>query len=241
MTSSDTRKIVAAGAIGNILEWYDFAVYGYFAAEIGGTFFPSQSPASRVVAAFGIFAVGYLMRPVGGAIVGHIGDKVGRRAALTISVTAMAIPTFLVGMLPGYATLGLAAPILLALLRMIQGLSVGGEYTTSLVFVIEHAPPNRRGLIGAMACSGGTIGILLGSATGALLGAILPAGALDAWGWRIPFLFGLAIGVAGLVLRRGTVDATRAANHQPSPIREILHDHKALLARFAGLSVFVGT
>ena len=108
------------------------------------------------------------MRPVGGALVGYIGDKLGRRAALTFSVTAMAIPTFLVGILPGYQVLGMAAPFLLTVLRMIQGLSVGGEYTTSIVFMVEHAPPGRRGLIGAVGCCGAVGGILLGSATGAL-------------------------------------------------------------------------
>ena len=102
MGQTSTRRIIAAGAIGNILEWYDFAVYGYFAASIGRAFFPKEDPVAQVLAAFGIFAVGYIMRPVGGAIVGHIGDRLGRRAALTFSVAAMAIPTFLVGVLPGY-------------------------------------------------------------------------------------------------------------------------------------------
>jgi len=150
------HKVVVAGMIGNVLEWYDFAIYGYFAAAIGRQFFPHQDPLAQIVAAFGVFAVGYLMRPVGGALVGHIGDRFGRRAALTFSVAAMAIPTFLIGLLPGYATIGLAAPIALTLLRMVQGLSVGGEYTSSAVFLIEHAPEGRRGLFGALACAGAT-------------------------------------------------------------------------------------
>ena len=113
MISGSTRRTIAVGAIGNVLEWYDFAIYGYFAAAIGRTFFPSEDPVAQVLAAFGIFAVGFLMRPVGGALIGHIGDRFGRRAALTFSVAAMAIPTFLVGVLPGYEVLGVAAPILL--------------------------------------------------------------------------------------------------------------------------------
>ena len=188
MESSDTRRVIAAGAIGNVLEWYDFAVYGYFAAAIGRAFFPKEDAVAQVLSAFGIFAVGYLMRPVGGALVGHIGDKFGRRAALSFSVMAMAIPTFIVGLLPGYATLGIVAPILLTLLRMIQGLSVGGEYTTSVVFMVEHAPTGRRGLIGALGCCGAVGGILLGSATGAILSAIVVPEAMAQWGWRIPFL-----------------------------------------------------
>jgi MHS family proline/betaine transporter-like MFS transporter len=127
MDPSQPRRVIAAGMIGNVLEWYDFAVYGYFATAIGRHFFPHEDAVAQLLSAFGVFAVGYVMRPVGGAVIGHIGDRFGRRAALTFSVAAMAIPTFLIGLLPGYATLGVAAPIALTLLRMVQGLSVGGE------------------------------------------------------------------------------------------------------------------
>src|SRR5260370_30336918 len=143
-TETSTRlRSMAAGVIGNMLEWYDFAIYGYFAAQIGRTFFPSQDAVSQILSAFGIFAVGFLMRPLGGAVVGYIGDKFGRSVALTFSVTAMAVPTFLVGVLPGYQTLGPAAPIILTLLRLLQGLSVRGECTPSWVFLSEPAPPGR--------------------------------------------------------------------------------------------------
>lgn len=238
MRADKTRTVIVAGAIGNVLEWYDFAIYGYFAASIGRTFFPREEPLAQVLSAFGIFAVGFLMRPVGGALVGYIGDKLGRRAALTFSVTAMAIPTFLVGILPGFQVLGVVAPVALTLLRMIQGLSVGGEYTTSIVFMVENAPPGRRGLIGAMGCCGAVAGILLGSATGALLGKVLPADAMEVWGWRIPFLLGLVVGVADFFIRRNLAeDATpQAPGH--SPLRDTIRLHAWLLARLAGLSVF---
>src|SRR6476661_6117019 len=173
-----------------MLEWYDFAIYGYFAIQIGRAFFPSEDHVSQVLSAFGIFAVGYLMRPVGGIVVGHIGDKFGRTAALTFSVVAMAVPTFLVGILPGYHTLGVAAPIILTALRMIQGLSVGGECPTSVVFLVEHAPPGRRGLCASVAFCGGVSGILLGSASGWLIASLMSAEAMQRWGWRIPFVFG---------------------------------------------------
>ncbi|WP_395709734.1 MFS transporter [Reyranella sp.] len=239
MAGSNTGRVIAAGAIGNVLEWYDFAVYGYFAAAIGRVFFPSQDAVAQVLAAFGIFAVGFFMRPVGGALIGHIGDRFGRRAALTFSVAAMAIPTFLVGALPGYATLGVAAPILLTLLRMIQGLSVGGEYTTSVVFMVEHAPSDRRGLIGATASCGAVGGILAGSATGALLASIMTPQALESWGWRIPFLLGLVVGLAGLALRRGIhEEASSAKERKRSPLAEAFRDHAPLLLRLAALSVF---
>ena len=238
MAAPSTSRIIAAGAIGNVLEWYDFAVYGYFAAAIGRTFFPSEDPVAQVLAAFGIFAVGFLMRPVGGALIGHIGDRLGRRAALTFSVAAMAIPTFLVGVLPGYQTLGVAAPLLLTLLRMIQGLSVGGEYTTSVVFMVEQAKPGSRGVIGAVTCCGAVGGILAGSATGTALASVMSQQALESWGWRIPFLFGLVVGLAGVFLRHGLQEPPRAARATRSPLVEVVRNHRALLLRLAALSVF---
>jgi MHS family proline/betaine transporter-like MFS transporter len=162
MYLAQTRRVLAAGMIGNVLECYDFAIYGYFAAAIGRQFFPHEDAVAQLLSAFGVFSLGYLMRPVGGALVGHIGDQFTRRAALTFSVAAMAVPTFLIGLLPGYATLGLLAPVALSLLRMVQGLSVGGEYTRSMVFVVERASEGRRGLMGALNACRATGGILLG-------------------------------------------------------------------------------
>src|SRR5262245_61824258 len=122
MNSAHIRRVTAAGMIGNVLEWYDFAIYGYLQTQIGRTLFPHEDAVAQLLSAFGVFAIGYLMRPIGGVIVGHIGDRFGRRAALTFSVAAMAIPTFLIGLLPGYHTIGLLAPIALTLLRVVQGL-----------------------------------------------------------------------------------------------------------------------
>jgi MHS family proline/betaine transporter-like MFS transporter len=165
--------------IGNALEWYDFAIYGYFAVQIGRHFFPHDDAVAQLLSAFGVFAMGYLMRPIGGVLVGHIGDRFGRRTALTFSLTAMAIPTFLVGLLPGYQTIGVLAPTGLTLLRVVQG--VGGEYPSSMVFLVEHAAEGRRGLMGALAAADGAIGILLGSAVGAAFAASMSTTALDAW------------------------------------------------------------
>src|SRR6478752_4120031 len=238
MNLGQKRRVIAAGMIGNVLEWYDFAIYGYFASEIGKQFFRQQDPVSQLLSAFGVFAVGYLMRPVGGALVGHIGDRLGRRAALTFSVTAMAIPTFLIGLLPGYEAIGLAAPIALTLLRMVQGLSVGGEYTSSMVFLVEHAPDGRRGMMGALASCGATAGILLGSAVGAGFAASMSDAALDAWGWRIPFLLGLAVGIAGYLLRRHVMETVPAERRKRAPIMETLSHHWRIVLGFAGLSAF---
>ena len=238
MSPPPKYKTVAAGMIGNLLEWYDFAIYGYFAAAIGRHFFPHQDPVAQLLSAFGVFAVGYLMRPVGGALIGHIGDRFGRRAALTFSVVAMAIPTFLIGLLPGYATIGLAAPVALTLLRMVQGLSVGGEYTSSMVFLVEQAPERRRGLMGALASCGATAGILLGSAVGAGFAATMSSAALEAWGWRIPFLLGLVVGIAGYLLRRHVQESLPTERRQRAPIVETLRDHWWVVLGIAGLSAF---
>jgi len=170
-------------------------------------------------------------------IVGHIGDTLGRRAALTFSVAAMAIPTFLIGLLPGYETFGVLAPVGLTLLRVVQGLSVGGEYPGSMVFLVEHAPEGQRGLMGALGASGGTVGMLLGSAVGAAFSASMSTAALDAWGWRIPFLLGLVVGVAGYILRRYALETTIEEKRTRAPIVETLHRWR-VVARFAGLSVY---
>jgi MFS transporter, MHS family, proline/betaine transporter len=238
MDSSQSRRIIAAGMIGNVLEWYDFAVYGYFATAIGRHFFPHEDAVAQLLSAFGVFAIGYVMRPVGGAVVGHIGDRFGRRAALTFSVAAMAIPTFLIGLLPGYATLGVAAPIALTLLRMVQGLSVGGEYTSSMVFLVEHAPDGRRGVMGALAAGGAGGGTLLGSAVGAGFAASMSNAALDAWGWRIPFLLGLVVGIAGYLLRRHVLETAPPERRKRAPMLETLSDHWRIVLGFAGLSMF---
>ncbi len=240
MNSASKGKLIAAGLIGNVLEWYDFAIYGYFAAAIGRHFFPSEDPVAQLLSAFAVFALGYLVRPIGGALIGHIGDTYGRRTALTVSVVAMAVPTFLMGILPGYDRLGLAAPVILVILRMIQGLSVGGEYTSSMVFLVEHASEGRRGFMGAVTCCGTTIGILLGSGIGAATAALMTPETLEAWGWRIPFLLGIIVGIAGFVLRRHVTDNTPTERGERSPFVETVREHWRLVVRLAGLSMFNG-
>jgi MFS transporter, MHS family, proline/betaine transporter len=233
-----TPRVVAAGIVGNVLEWYDFAIYGYFAATIGWQFFPHEDAVAQLLSAFGIFALGYLVRPLGGVIVGHIGDRFGRAAALRFSVAAMAIPTFLIGLLPGYETWGVLAPVSLTLLRMVQGLSVGGEYTNSMVFMVERAPEGRRGLMGAVTACGTGAGTLLGSAVGATLAASMSTAALESWGWRIPFLLGLILGITGYFLRRHVMETVPAERRHRAPIVETLSDHWRIVVGFAGLSVF---
>ena len=235
------RRMVLAGIAGNVMEWYDFAVYGYFAPIIGRHFFPSDDSNASLIAAFGVFAAGFLMRPLGGLVFGHIGDRIGRKAALTVSVLAMAIPTFLIGLLPSHATLGALASVLLVLLRMVQGVSVGGEFTTSVVFLVEGAPRGRRGLGGSWSTVGATAGTLFGSAVGALLNVLLPRDAVAAWGWRLPFLAGLGVGLAGLYIREHIPEpqpATHRERPSRSPVTDALRSQWRTMLRIAALNVF---
>ncbi len=164
--SSERRTPVMAGLAGNVMEWYDFGVYGFFAAAIGRQFFPANDPNVSLIASFGVFAAGFLARPLGGLVFGHIGDRQGRRAAVISSVLMMVVPTLFMGFLPTYAQIGIAAPLLLIILRLLQGLAVGGEYTTSMVLLVEEALPSRRGRVGSYAPLGSTGGLLLGSLVG---------------------------------------------------------------------------
>lgn len=201
-TRAAERRTVIAGLAGNVMEWYDFGVYGFFAAAIGSQFFPAHDPSTSLLASFGVFAVGFIARPLGGLLFGHIGDRLGRRAAVVASVVLMIIPTLLMAILPTYQQIGVAAPILLVLLRLAQGLAVGGEYTTSMVLLVEEAQPSRRGFVGSFAPFGALGGLLLGSAVGATLLALLPEQAASTWGWRLAFFSGLMIGLVVFLIRR---------------------------------------
>ena len=238
MNSAPKGKMIAASMIGNVLEWYDFAIYGNFAAAIGRNFFPHEDGVAQVLAAFGVFAIGYLMRPIGGVVIGYIGDYYSRRTAMNVSVTAMALPTFLMGLLPGYETLGLLAPVALVLLRAIQGLSVGGEYISSMVFLVERAPVGHRGLMGAVACCGTTLGFLIGSVVAVTITATMTTETLDTWGWRIPFLLGIVVGVVGVILRRSLSEVAPVERSERSSIVETLRSHWQLVMQAAQLSVF---
>ncbi len=200
-------KTLFAGMIGNVLEWYDFVVYGFLAVIIGELFFPSSDPMVSLLKSFGVFAVGFVMRPVGAILFGHIGDKYGRKKALTISIIMMALSTTAIGLLPTYAQIGILAPTFLVLLKLLQGLSVGGEYTTSVSFIVEHAPKDKRGLFGSVGILGAVVGILLGSASGAVITKILPEEDLYAWGWRVLFFTGILLGLVGYYVRKN-IDET---------------------------------
>ena len=234
-------KTVMAGAIGNMLEWYDFALFGYFAPVFATLFFPSESPSVSLISAFGVFAVGFIARPVGALLFGYWGDTLGRRETLARSVILMAIPTCLVGLLPTFDTIGIAAPILLTCFRFLQGLSVGGEFTGSVTFLVEHAPPSQRGYIGSWAGFSAQMGALLGSGVSALVALNVTEAVLYEWAWRLPFLFGGLIAVVGWYLRTRIPESpafeqARQANAlSTSPIRDVLTHQRRAIVQVVGL------
>jgi MHS family proline/betaine transporter-like MFS transporter len=221
------------------MEWYDFAVYGYFASVIGHLFFPSENPSVSLIGAFGAFAAGFLVRPLGGLLFGRIGDLVGRRRALILSVMAMAVPTVLIGFLPTYETIGVLAPIAIVALRIVQGLSVGGEYTSSLVFLVEHAPPNRRGFNAIWGMWGATAGILIGSGVGALLTSVLDDAQVRDWGWRLPFLIGALVAGTGILVRRA-IHVETTVSESKRPVLDTFGKYRMSILRVALLNVGLG-
>ena len=235
------RRGVVAGVVGNMLEWYDFALFGFFAQQIGAHFFPAGNPTASLLAAFGTFAAGFVMRPVGGALFGWVGDRFGRKQALVWSVLAMAFPSFFIGVLPSADSIGLAAPILLLAFRLLQGLAVGGEYMASAVFLVEGSEPGRRGWMGSWGPLGASAGTLLGSAAGAIVNATMSPEAVMAYGWRIPFILGLGVGLGGLAIRRHYVERVPHQAPAKSPLNEAFRAHWRtmlhLIALVAAISV----
>ncbi len=234
-------RSILAGALGNTLEWYDFAVYGFLATTFAHNFFPTSDAFVGLISTFGIFAASFLMRPLGGIIFGHVGDRYGRRRALLLSVGLMCVSTVAIGVLPTYASVGVLAPCLLLLLRLLQGVSIGGEYTTSAIFLAEISPVRWRGLITSFSSTGATGGILLGSAVGAATASVMSQEALVAWGWRVPFLLGVVLGLSTLVLRQGTQETTLVTRElRETPLVQAFLSDGANIARSIALNVMLG-
>jgi MFS transporter, MHS family, proline/betaine transporter len=192
---------VAVG-IGNFMEWFDFAVYGFFAAIIGRLFFPEgTSDVVALLSSLAVFAVGFVMRPLGGLVLGPIGDRYGRRVQLAVSVLAMGSATTLIGLLPSYATIGIAAPVLLVLLRCVQGLSAGGEWTGSAAFLVESTPTHRRGIWASIVSGTAALATVVGGSVALLLNSVLTEEQVLSFGWRIPFLLAAPMALVGLYIR----------------------------------------
>lgn len=194
------RRPLIAGVIGNFVEWYDFAIYGYLTVALSKNFFPGEG-IGPILSTFAVFAVAFLFRPIGGLVLGSLGDKIGRRSALAGVVLTISIATTLVGVLPTYAQIGWLAPVLLLALRCVQGFAAGGEYGGASSFLYEYAPRHRRGLFGGLLGFSTYLSFLAGSVFAFGLGSALSEQAMTSWGWRIPFLAAAPIGLVGLYLR----------------------------------------
>jgi MHS family proline/betaine transporter-like MFS transporter len=222
--TGNTTSIIS-GLVGNVMEWYDFALYGYMVPIISQLFFPNQNNLTSIMSTFAVFAAGFIMRPIGGIILGRVGDIKGRKTTLYISMALMALCTTLMGVLPTYQSVGLAAPVLLVVLRLVQGLSVGGEFSTSVTYMVEEAPKGSRGIFGSLANIGSMTGMVLGAAVAAGVSTFIPKESLLSWGWRLPFFLAAVLGAIGMYYTMKMPKShlfVRGKRHKEvAPIREI--------------------
>jgi len=214
------RRAVAAAVVGNVLEWYDFAVYAYMATIIAKKFFPASDEVTSLLSTFAAFGIGFVMRPLGGILIGRLGDTRGRKTALLVTIALMAAGTVLIGVIPSYESIGVAAPALVVFARLVQGFSAGGEWGGSTTFIVEWAPEGRRGFYGSLQQSSVAGGLLLGSAIAALLNTMVPPETLENWAWRIPFLLGGLLGPVGLYMRRNIEETPAFARAAEMPSSE---------------------
>lgn len=195
------KRAVKAAALGNAMEWFDFGVYSYLAVTLGKVFFPTGNPTAQLLSTFGAFAAAFLVRPLGGLVFGPLGDRVGRQKVLALTMIMMAAGTFAIGLIPSYAAIGVAAPVLLLVARLVQGFSTGGEYAGATTFIAEYAPDRRRGFFGSWLEFGTLAGYIAGAGLVTLMTALLSSDDLLSWGWRLPFLIAGPMGLIGLYLR----------------------------------------
>ncbi|MCY0904826.1 MFS transporter [Arthrobacter sp. H14-L1] len=225
------RRVIGASFIGNFVEWFDYAVYGYLAVTIAGAFFPEADKQTGLLLTFGLFAVSFFVRPLGGFVWGHIGDKVGRKNALSLSILIMSAATFAIALIPGYNAIGIWAPITLLVVRVVQGFSAAGEYAGASAFLVEYAPPNRRGLYAAVVPASTAAGLLLGSLLAAVLSLTLSPDQMNGWGWRLPFLLAAPMGLIGRYIRVKLEDtpAFRALENEDdvikAPVMSLFKNH----------------
>jgi MFS transporter, MHS family, proline/betaine transporter len=227
-----TRVIIAA-SIGNAMEWFDFLVYGYFAVTISKVFFPGADETASLLLTLGTFGAAYVVRPIGAIVIGAYTDRFGRRAGLTLSIMLMVIGTTMTAVTPGYATIGLAAPILILLARLTQGFSVGGEFGSAVTFLAEQTA-SRKGFVASWQWASTGITGFLASGFGLVLSSVLSPEQLTDWGWRVPFLFGILVGPVGLYIRRRLDETPEFVEIEPArtPVRDMVRAHpiEALLA-----------
>lgn len=236
-SAAQRRSAVQASFIGTFIEWFDYAAYVYMSAIIATVFFPNLGGRTALIYTFGLFALSFLVRPVGAVVWGHIGDKIGRIHTLSISIIVMSAATFGIALLPGTAVIGMLAPLLLLVLRMAQGFCAAGEYAGASTHLSEVAPENKCGLYASVVPSATAAGLLLGSLVAAALSAGLSESDLHSWGWRIPFLLAAPLGLYGLYIRRNTTESQAFVTEEKcekAPIFEVFKYPRALSVAFAG-------
>jgi MFS transporter, MHS family, proline/betaine transporter len=225
------RKILISSMIGNALEWYDFVLYVQFSSIISNLFFPSDNAFTSLLATFGVFAVGFIMRPIGGIIFGIIGDKFGRKSALVFSILMMAIPTAFIGFLPTYEQIGIIAPIALTLIRLMQGIALGGGFSGCMTFIVEHADSRQRGVVGSTSMFSLGAGVLLGIIVSLGVSKFLSPENFISWGWRLPFIVSLGIGMIAFYIKNNIdespiyLKAKEHGNLSKTPIHEVIFGH----------------
>ncbi|MFD8011674.1 MFS transporter [Streptomyces sp. NPDC058955] len=245
------RRVALSSLLGTVIEYYDFLLYGTMAAlAFGPLFFPGDDPLTGTIAAFGTLAAGYVARPLGGAVFGHFGDRLGRKSMLVLTMVLMGVASFLIGVLPTYGTIGVAAPVLLVLFRVVQGIAIGGEWAGATLMVVEHADPRRRGLWSGLMQMGSPLGFLL-STVAVTLVSLLPRAAFLEWGWRLPFLFSAVLLAVGLYVRlsvtesplfRRSAGRSGAAGAAEVPLARVLRRPRTLvLACGVGIGPFALT
>ncbi|KTD20087.1 proline/betaine transport protein homolog [Legionella lansingensis] len=231
MEKREKRSIIA-GLYGNALEWYDFLLYASFAPIFATLFFPSNVHYLSLIAAFGVFAIGFVMRPIGGALIGYLADYAGRRKALIFSVTMMTIATTCIALTPSYQAIGIASPILFTLLRLIQGIAVGGELPGSATFLIEHLFARRRGFAGSLVLSTAFLGIFAGALVASILSSLFEYRFLLHTGWRLAYILGGGLGILGIYLRIKSVESPQFLHEKQtvrSPIKLVLTNYRRSL------------
>lgn len=240
---SDIRRAITGASIGNAVEWFDFAIYGFLATFIAAHFFPAGNDTAALLNTFAIFAAAFFMRPLGGFFFGPLGDRIGRQKVLALVILLMSAATLGIGLLPTYDAIGVAAPLLLLVMRCLQGFSAGGEYGGGAVYLAEYATDARRGLTVTFMVWSGVLGFLIGSVTVTLLQALLPAAAMESYGWRIPFLIAGPLGLVGLYIRLRLSDTPQFAELEKadqtaeSPLREAVSTSLRQILQVIGLFI----
>jgi MHS family proline/betaine transporter-like MFS transporter len=233
--SKNVTKLVVATSLGNALEWFDISVYAYFAVYLSKAFFPTGDSTTSLLLTFGTFALTFLARPIGGVLLGTYADRYGRKASLLLSILMMTFGTLAVASMPTFAQIGVLAPLLVIVARLVQGFSAGGEFGSSTAFLVEHMP-GRRGFVASWQFASQGLSSFLGAGFGLLLTSTLSGADLEAWGWRIPFFFGVLIGPVGLYIRSKIDDATAPpAAKDDAPIRNVFMEQKFLVLLAVGV------